>query len=56
MPQPVDQLRAGDASAFLAIEVHDQFGRTRRLGDYRGQPVADFHQDDDIVRLDVAPE
>jgi thioredoxin-dependent peroxiredoxin len=40
MPQPVDEPRAGDASAFLTIEVHDQFGRTRRLGDYRGQPVA----------------
>jgi len=40
MPQPVDELRAGDTSAMLGIEVHDQFGRTRRLGDYRGQPVA----------------
>ena len=40
MPQPVDHARAGDPSAILAIEVHDQFGRRRRLGDYRGQPVA----------------
>jgi peroxiredoxin len=40
MPQPVDELRAGDPSAILGIEVHDQFGRTRRLGDYRGQSVA----------------
>jgi thioredoxin-dependent peroxiredoxin len=40
MPQPDDEVRAGDPSAILGIEVHDQFGRTRRLGDYRGQPVA----------------
>jgi peroxiredoxin Q/BCP len=40
MPLPVDQLRAADPTAILGIEVHDQFGRTRRLGDYRGQPVA----------------
>lgn len=39
MPQPVDQLRTGDPSAILGIELNDQFGRTRRLGDYHGQPV-----------------
>ena len=39
MPQPDDQVRAGNASAILGIEVCDQFGRTRRLGDYRGQTV-----------------
>jgi len=48
MPQPVDQLRAGDPSAILGIEVHDQFGRTHRLGDYRGQPiVVYFYPKDD---------
>jgi peroxiredoxin Q/BCP len=48
MPQPVDALRLGDSPAILAIEVQDQFGRTRRLGDYRGQPVVVFFypQDD----------
>lgn len=40
MPQPVDQLRAADSAAILAIELYDQFGRTRRLSDYAGQPVA----------------
>jgi peroxiredoxin Q/BCP len=40
MPQPVDQIRSVDPSAFLGIELNDQFGRTRRLGDYHGQPVA----------------
>jgi thioredoxin-dependent peroxiredoxin len=40
MPQPVDQLRAVDPSAILGIALNDQFGRTRRLSDYRGQPVA----------------
>jgi len=39
MPQPGDQLRAGDPSAILGIELNDQFGRMRRLGDYRGQTV-----------------
>jgi thioredoxin-dependent peroxiredoxin len=39
MPQPADQVRAGNPSAILGIELNDQFGRTRRLGDYRGQPV-----------------
>jgi peroxiredoxin len=39
MPQPVDQLRAGDPSAILQIGLNDQFGRTRMLGEYRGQPV-----------------
>jgi peroxiredoxin Q/BCP len=39
MPQPVDQPRADAARAILGIELSDQFGRTRRLGDYRGQPV-----------------
>jgi thioredoxin-dependent peroxiredoxin len=39
MPQPADQVRAADPSAILGIELNDQFGRTRRLGDYRGQPV-----------------
>jgi thioredoxin-dependent peroxiredoxin len=33
-------VRAGNPSAILGIELNDQFGRTRRLGDYRGQPVA----------------
>lgn len=48
MPQPVDQLRAADPSPILAIEVHDQFGRTHRLGDYRGQPiVVYFYPKDD---------
>ncbi|MBI3759397.1 MAG: peroxiredoxin [Deltaproteobacteria bacterium] len=43
MPQPpVDQLRIGDPSAILGIELNDQFGRTRRLSDYLGQPVALF--------------
>jgi len=42
MPQPDNQLRAVDPAAILEIEVHDQFGRTRRLHDYRGQPVAIF--------------
>ena len=36
MPQQVEQLRAADPSAILAIELSDQFGRTRRLSDYRG--------------------
>lgn len=40
MPQPVDQLRAGDPAAILGIELNDQFGRMRRLSDYRDQPVA----------------
>jgi thioredoxin-dependent peroxiredoxin len=40
MPQPVDELRAGVSPTILTIELLDQFGRTRRLGDYRGQPVA----------------
>jgi peroxiredoxin Q/BCP len=40
MPQPVDQIRTADPAAFLGIELNDQFGRTRRLGDYHGQPVA----------------
>jgi len=39
MPQPVDQLRACDPSAILQIGLNDQFGRTRMLGEYRGQPV-----------------
>jgi len=48
MPQPVDQLRAADPSAILTIEVHDQFGRTHRLGDYHGQPiVVYFYPKDD---------
>jgi thioredoxin-dependent peroxiredoxin len=36
MPQQVEQLRGADPSAILAIELSDQFGRTRRLSDYRG--------------------
>ena len=36
MPQQVEQLRAADPSAILAVELSDQFGRTRRLSDYRG--------------------
>ena len=36
MPQQVEQLRTADPSAILAIELSDQFGRSRRLSDYRG--------------------
>ena len=48
MPQPGDHQRTADPGAILGIEVHDQFGRTRRLGDYHGQPVAVyFYPQDD---------
>ena len=48
MPQQVEQLRAADPSAILAIELSDQFGRTRRLSDYRGHIlVVYFYPRDD---------
>jgi len=40
MPQQqADNGHATDYTAALAIELSDQHGQTRRLGDYRGHPV-----------------
>ena len=42
MPPRADEMRAADLGDALGIELSDQHGQTRRLGDYRGNTVAVF--------------